>query len=585
MDDVEKVKQKIDIVDFISEYLPLKKTGRNFKIQCPFHNEKTPSLVVSPERQIWHCFGCGKGGDIFTFLTEYEGIEFQEALKFLADKAGVKLSGPVFKTDGEKKREIIYSLNHLSASFYNYLLLSHPAGKSALSYFTDQRKIPIELIKKFNLGFAPNKNYSLTEYLIKKKGYKEEDLINAGLATKREGGMFDFFRNRIIFPIVDVRGNVIAFSGRALSENNPPKYINTRETLVYKKGDTLFGLNLAKDEIKKENRVIIVEGEFDVISSFREGIKNIVAVKGTALTENQIKVLKRYAEKISFCFDTDAAGVEAQKRSIGLIEKFSVVASVVIPPSGKDPDELIKEDPILFKKAIKNDINIYDFIIDSALKAFDANSADGKRKILDKTLPYLSLIENEVLKEHYLKKLAGKIDSSLESLTKQVEKIKNPQKEFVNVTPKKQTSREEMIEAYLLSLILQNEDPKKIFLISQEIIGDNPLSALSYNRLYKAISDFAKASDDFSIPNLVKILPSELTDSFDRCYLAPIPNFSDEEHFLSEVKKMASEIKKLSIKNRLKKLSEQIKEKEKEGKDKDLEKLNEEFNKLTGLLR
>src|SRR3990172_8093403 len=314
MDDVEKVKSKIDIVELIGERIQLKKAGRNFKTTCPFHGEKTPSFVVSPERQIWHCFGCQKGGDIFTFLEEYEHITFSEALKEMAARAGVKLTVSAARTDREKKQELIYGLNHLSGQFYNYLLLSHRAGKRALRYLIEQRNLTIPIIKTFNLGYAPASD-ALVKYLIGKKKYKEEDLLLAGLAYRAGRYVSDFFKDRIIFPIIDHRGNTIAFSGRQLTESNlSGKYVNTRETPVYIKGDTVYGLNLARDGIKKEGRVIIVEGEFDVITAHKQGIPNIIAVKGTALTENQDRLLKRFAPKFALCFDTDPAGTEAQRR-------------------------------------------------------------------------------------------------------------------------------------------------------------------------------------------------------------------------------------------------------------------------------
>lgn len=592
MNDIEKIKQKINIVDLIGEYLPLKKSGRNFKAVCPFHSEKTPSFLVSEERQIWHCFGCQKGGDIFTFLMEFEKIDFSQSLRFLAEKAGVKLESRIIQSDREKKKETIYALNHLAQTFYSFLLLEHSVGKNALSYLTEKRQIPQELVKKFDIGFAPNQTNVLSNYLIKKKGYEAKDLIDAGLASNQGRGIYDFFRNRIILPIFDTRGNVIAFSGRALSDQ-PPKYINTKETLVYKKGDTLFGLNQAKDEIKKENVAILVEGEFDVLSSFKEGVKNVVAVKGTALTENQLRTLKRFAQKINLCFDTDQAGVEAQRRSIELIEKEGILANVIIPPHGKDVDELIKEDPILFKKTIKNEVNIFDFIIDSALLEFDKNTPEGKRQILDKTLSILILIENEVVKEHFFKKLANSLNTSLESVLRQAEKIKKPHFPETKVAlfdqdeSKIAKSREETIEPYLLSLIFQAKDPKKAFLKSQEILENIDFSTLNCQRLYKIFADFINNNHDnsvFSINDFALNLPAELLESFDKFYLYPIPQFETEEKYYFEIQKVSKWIKQAVIKAKLKKLSDLIKEKEKENQQEEAEKLKNEFGLLLALL-
>ncbi|MFI5265651.1 MAG: DNA primase, partial [Candidatus Levyibacteriota bacterium] len=421
MDDVDKVKQKLDVVEIIESYIPLKKAGRNFKANCPFHSEKSASFVVSPDRQIWHCFGCNKGGDIFSFVEEYEKTTFADALKFLAQRAGVKLTTSAARTEVDRKRDIIYSLNSLAAQYYEYILFSHKVGQPALKYVMEQRNQPEALLKTFQVGYAPATGSGLVSFLQKKKKYTDQDLIDAGLAFRQGSRLVDFFRHRIMFPITDPRGNIIAFSGRSLDVDQMPKYVNTKETLLYKKGETVFGLNLARDAIKKEGSVIIMEGEFDVISAHREGIGNAIAIKGTALTPEQIDLLKRYAQKLIFCFDTDPAGTAAQRRSIQLIENAGIVASVIVLPAGKDPDELLSSDPVAFKQAAKKDVHIYDFIIDSAVSHIDVSSVDGKRSILEKTIPYLSVIDNEVIKEHYLKKLAAVLDTSFESVLKQAD--------------------------------------------------------------------------------------------------------------------------------------------------------------------
>lgn len=255
MDDVARVREKIDIVGLISEYIPLKKMGRNFKALCPFHSEKTPSFVVSPERQIWHCFGgCAKGGDCFTFLMDYENLEFVEALRILAKKAGIELKTSSFQTGLSSKKEKIYILNRLTNEFYHFVLIKHPAGGKALSYLSEDRRLNTELINTFMLGFSPKSGIALSNYLMKKKGYKREDLIEAGLASPSgQAGVVDFFRERLMFPLSDHRNNIVGFSGRAIdSEFVGGKYINTRDTLVYHKGGMFFGLNIAKDEIKKK---------------------------------------------------------------------------------------------------------------------------------------------------------------------------------------------------------------------------------------------------------------------------------------------------------------------------------------------
>ena len=425
MDEVAQVREKIDIVALISEYIPLKKAGRNFKAPCPFHNEKTPSFVVSPERQIWHCFGCGKGGDCFTFLMEYENLEFAEALRILAQKAGVKLATSIFSKRESSKKEKIYSLNHIVSDFYHYVLTKHPIGKIALSYLLKTRKIDPRLIETFNLGFSSREGTALSSYLMNKKKYSKQDLVEAGISFIREGRVVDFFRNRIMFPLFDQRDNIMGFSGRIIDDRGgvDSKYVNTKDTFVYHKGSVFFGLNLAKDEIKKTGQVIVVEGEFDVISCFSIGIKNVIALKGTALTENQATLISRYVPKVTLCLDQDEAGFEAIVRSLPSLEKKGLTTTIIQLGKFKDPDEAIKKDPVFFKKSVKNDIGVYDFLLEHFLNAFDKTSALGKKKIAENLLPLIGGIENQIVKEHYLKILSSALDTSFENLVFEMEKI------------------------------------------------------------------------------------------------------------------------------------------------------------------
>ena len=583
MDDVEKIKSKLDIVDVIGERIQLKKAGRNFKAPCPFHGEKTPSFVVSPERQIWHCFGCQKGGDMFTFIEDYENVTFSEALKELAAKAGIKLTASAARSDREKKQELIYSLNHLSAQFYNYLLLSHPAGKHALKYLMEDRKLTIPLIKTFMLGFAPL-NDALAKYLIGKKKYTEQDLLLAGLAFQKGRYVSDFFKNRIIFPIIDHRGNVAAFSGRGLDSDTTPKYVNTKETPVYIKGDTLFGLNLAKEGIKKEGKVIIVEGEFDVITAHKEGITNIAAVKGTALTENQIKLLKRFTQKFVFSFDVDPAGTEAQRRSVQLIEHEGITATVITLSSGKDPDELLNENPAEFKKAVKQDKNVYDFIIDSALSETDPESSEGKKDILKKTLPYISAIENEVVKEHYIKKLAEKIGSSQDAVSQEIDKITKREAQVPAASPKLQLPHEEILEIYLLSLIFQSKNPKTGLVKVRSILKEVNLSTPSLEKVLSHLEKYEQKETEFSPAEFAKCIPTELHVPFDTAYLSPIQEFEDQERFDRELEKIAKQVRLTSVKKKLEQLSSLIKEAETNKEEDRLTTYQEQFNEYTKLL-
>ena len=585
MDQATEIREKIDIVSFISEYLPLKKAGRNFKTNCPFHNENTPSLVISPERQIWHCFGCGKGGDAFTFLMEYENMEFPEALRALAKKAGVTLKESEFKKGQYSEKEKLFTINNQALKFYHYILTEHTAGKAALAYLLEKRKINKGIIDTFELGFAPGSGSTLSDYLINKKGYQNKDLLIAGISFERGGRLYDFFRGRIIFPLFDHRGNVTGFSARALSDNDQPKYLNTKETAVYHKGSMFFGLNGAKDEIKLKQDAIIVEGEFDMISLFMEGIKNVVAIKGTALTENQVNLLARFTPKITLCLDQDNAGIEATRRSLEVVEKKGLVASMIVVNDAKDPDEAIKKNPGMFKKAIKESVGVYDYFIEKFVKDNSKDTADGKRVITDNLLPLFANIANEVVKEHYLKKLSAILDISLESLIKEVGKLQKKELEDKIIIPRKdKRTRREVLEEYLLSLIIQNENPKKIIEENNAMLSEYEFEAPSLHKILAGLMENLEKQEKLEVKEFSRTLSKELIQAFDTCYLFPLPKLADEKTYEEEIKKVSRELLTLYVKDKVRMISEEIKTKEVEAKTQEVEELKEKFTKLLALL-
>ncbi len=585
MDQVAEVREKIDIVSLIQEFVPLKKTGSNFKANCPFHNEKSPSFVVSPERQIWHCFGCQKGGDAFTFVMEYEHIEFPEALRMLAQRAGVQLAQYKFDTGVASKKEQIYKLNHLASEFYHFLLTQHPVGKHALIYLIEERKIKPQTINTYMLGFAPKIGNTLTQYLVDKKKYPKESLLEAGLATQYYGRIADFFRGRLMFPLYDHRGNTIGFSGRVLDPKVEPKYINTSETLAYHKGSVFFGLNSAKEAIKKENRAIIMEGEFDVISSFQEGITNCVAIKGTALTEEQVTLINRFAQKISLCFDEDSAGQEAVKRSLPILEKKGLSVTVIVPPDGKDADEAIKHNPIAFKLAVKHDMPIYDFLFEKTLARINPKTIDGKKKIAEHLLPVIADIQNEIVKEHYLQKLSRELSTSRESLVAEIEKLKK--KEVIrreDIVEKKPQSREALLEEYLAALLVQHENPKVILSEVETMLSHYEFKTPAYQKIIEKLRIFSTNNPKFDPKQFFTSLPPELVPAFDVSFLYPIPKFKDEGHYKEEVKKKASDLYKMYLTHKIENLGKEIMEKEKDGMSDQENTLRLEQDRLIGLL-
>lgn len=579
MDQASQIREKIDIVSLISEYIPLKKMGRNFTTVCPFHSENSPSFVVSPERQIWHCFGCGKGGDVYTFLMEYENLEFIEALQILAKKTGVVLRNTGSASSSSKK-ENIYSLNKLAGEYYNYVLTKHPAGGKALDYLINERKLTKELIKTFNIGFAPFGGEDLSSYLIKKKKFKSFDLVEAGLSIQKGQRTVDFFRNRIMFPLADPRGNIVGFSGRSIEKNDfGPKYINTRDTFVYHKGSQFFGLNIAKEEIKKSGFSIVVEGEFDVISCYKEGVANCVALKGTAFTENQALLLSRFAPKVALCLDQDSAGIEAMKRSIPILEKRGL-AITVIATDGKDPDEAIKKDPIGFKKAVKNDIEVYDFLISRLTKENDPKTAIGKKKITDEIFPLISSMQNEIVKEHYLKKLSHEIDISLDSLVRQLDK-KRDDKKIGESTKIEKRDRKEILEEYLLALIAQGYSPGDLMIKSKDILTEYKFQIPSIGKIFAELM-VLQNKNILDIKKISNYIPSELLPVFDKCFLMPLPKFENNKIYEEEVISVSKDLRIIYLKEKITNISAQLKDPEKA--EEEIKNLREEIANITALV-
>ena len=581
MDEASKIREKIDLPSLIGEYIPLKKIGRNFTALCPFHNEKSPSFVVSPERQIWHCFGCGKGGDCFTFLMEYENLEFLEALRILGKKTGIEIKSVSYSGVSQVKDKI-FEVNNLASEFYHYVLTSLPQGKVALEYLEKERKINKALIDSFNIGFAPMGN-ALSNYLTQKKKYKQKDLLDAGLVYQRGSQVFDFFRGRIIFPLTDHRSNVVGFSARILSEDSDgPKYINTRETAVYHKGEMFFALSKAKEEIKKQGLAVIMEGEFDVISAFKEGITNTIAIKGTALTDMQALLLTRFAPKVALCLDQDAAGIEATKRSLPILEKRNLSATVVVVKDAKDPDEALKTNPVGFKKALKDAPGIYDFFIDYFKEKYGVESAEGKKKITDEILPSVALIQNEVIKEHYLKKLSAEIDTSIESLVREVEKITKGivKEEEKREVKDKAPDRRQLLEGYLLSLIIQADNPRTIYDSILDFLVIYKFESPVFQKIIESLFSYFEKNDSFDSKKFLLTLPKELLPSFDEQFLKPIPKFDDHTKYQEEVSQVSRELRGIYLRSRIKEISDKIR-KNVAGSQEEAEKLRQEFAEIT----
>lgn len=423
---IEEIKQRIDIVDFISSYIPLKKAGANFKALCPFHTEKTPSFMVSRSKQIWHCFGCNTGGDIFSFLMKIEGIDFGDALKILAEKAGVKLE----KTDPRLStlRNRILDILETAKDFYHELL-NKPEGSIAKNYLL-KRGLDEETIKKFELGYAPNAWDSLVKKLSSQ--FSLNDLSAAGLVVKNpeKKSFYDRFRHRVMFPIRDVYGNTVGFTGRILDEKQSGgKYINTPETIVYNKGKILYGLDLAKEEIKAKDLAILVEGNMDVITSFQFGFKNTVAASGTALTLDQLKLLKRFTSNIALAFDADLAGQEALKRGIHLALAQEMNIKVIeIPQKVKDPDEAIRLDPQAWAQAITQALDFFEWYFKKSLQLFDLTKPLGKKRCFHFLAEELKYLPSSIEQNFWLEKISQALGVDLAVLKDEYKKFLRKEK-------------------------------------------------------------------------------------------------------------------------------------------------------------
>jgi DNA primase len=415
MDAVAEIKQRLSIEDIISEYVQLKRAGRNFKGLSPFTSEKTPSFVVSPEKQIWHDFSSGKGGDMFSFVMEMEGLDFKGALELMAQKAGVDLEQ--FRTKPGRVRgpdkERLYEALDLAARFYQ---AQFKVSSTTLDYVFKKREFTKQTALEWRLGYSPNTGGALLSFL-KNKGFTEQEIKQAGLSAERYGRTVDMFRGRLMIPLQDPQGRVVGFTARSLGDDkHAPKYINTPATLLYDKSRHIFGLHLAKETIRKTNFVVLVEGNLDVIASHQAGVRQVVATAGTAMTEPNLKALSRLTSDIRLCFDQDRAGIAATERAIPIAGRIKVSVSVIDLPSGKDPDELVKRDPELWRQAISQPKYALDWLIARYADQLDLSSAPDKRKFSDVMLPVVRGLSDEVERDHYVIEIADKIGVSKEAL-------------------------------------------------------------------------------------------------------------------------------------------------------------------------
>lgn len=422
----EEVRARLNIEDVVGEYVQLKRAGRNFKGLSPFTGEKTPSFYVSPEKNIWHDFSSNKGGDVFSFVMEVEGVDFREALELLARRAGVDISvynSKESQNRAKQKRRLLEA-HRLATQYYHQSLLKN---ERALSYVFKKRGLSKEIVQTFQIGYAPDSGDALVQFLIK-KGFTKQELSQGGL-TNRFGG--DLFRGRMMVPLMDASGEVIGFTGRIIVDDpNAPKYLNTPQTLLYDKGRHVFGLSQAKESIRKGDYAVIVEGNLDVVSSHQAGVTQVVATAGTALTEAHLKALVRLSPNVRLAFDGDAAGIAATERAIPIAQAVGVDLTIISLPSDvKDPDELIQQDATLWQKAIDGSEGVVDWLLSQYTEREDMTTPIGKRRFTTAALGVVRVLSDPVVQEHYMQKIAAYTSTSLETVKAKLQTIDEaPQK-------------------------------------------------------------------------------------------------------------------------------------------------------------
>ncbi len=539
---IDEVKQKTDIVEVVSQYTTLTKAGRTFKALCPFHSEKHPSFFVYPEQQSWHCFGaCNTGGDVFTFTMKKEGIDFGDALRLLAQRAGVKIPSRFESEAGKDEKERLYQVNQAAAQYFHNLLLNSPTGEKGREYLANRSLSP-ETIIDFQLGFSPNSWNSLKQYLID-RGYTERELLEAGLIVEAENRKtHDRFRNRLMFPIFDIRGRITGFGARVL-DDSLPKYINSPLTPIFDKSGSLYGINLAQTAIRQQDMAVIVEGYMDVITAHQNGFNNVVASMGTSVTGKQVSTLKRLTKNMVLALDADAAGEEAMLRGVSHENTLDAEVKVIIVPSGRDPDDVIREDATMWQYLLEEALPVVDYTFNMVTSKLTLTTANGKTLAVGRLLPIVAEIKDPVRQAHYLQKLARLVNVNERSIEAALSKIKpylkanEPKLEAATKTfPPIMSNR---LEEYCLALLLQHPELKQS--------GQGPSPEYFQNTENREIFIAWQQVND--LPSLREKLDSAIWEHLDSVITKNLPSNQVEQKYDNCVLRLREEfLRSLEIK-------------------------------------
>jgi len=609
---IEEIKNRLNILDVVGSYIKLTKTGINYRGVCPFHSEKKPSFFVNPSRQLFHCFGCGAGFSIFDFVMKIEGVEFGDALRILAAKAGVELKreNPQLRTE----RQRLYEICELATKFFEKQLEASAVGKEAEDYLL-KRGLTKDSVKKWRIGYSPDMWQGLSDFVVG-QGYQREEVVKAGLAIVKEGGggSYDRFRGRIMFPIFDLNGQTVGFGGRVFKQQDETaKYINTHQTLLYDKSGIMYGLNNAKLAVRKHNQCVVTEGYTDVIMCHQAGYENTVAASGTALTDRHLGIIKRYTENLVLAFDMDVAGDSATKRGINAAESLGFNIKVIehYGESDKksDPAEIILKDPKIWEESVAKAKSIMDYYFDSACAAFDKNTPQGKKEIGRIVLPPIKRLPNKIEQAHWVQKLAGLLQMKEEVIMEELAKVPSTKNygsldapaalpKSIEEAPVGQ--RKKLIEERIISLVLKN--PSNMQGIQEE---HWPLLSEQYRtflqELKKNTEHYQPGQEEALKNHFNKIFsagggsppkadapqehafgghPDEQFKNF-LAALALKSEMEGEEDEENELNLCLLQLKHIELKNRLEALSGEIKKAEIEKNSQKVKELLEEFNTMS----